>query len=80
MTLTEWFQSKWLKRHKTSPQEVNQLLRKIDRDLADASIDQISLDSRLAIAYYACLGSATIALRASGYRVPSGAGQHYRTI
>jgi len=38
------------------------------------------LDWRLAIAYNDCLGCATIALRAGGYRISGGAGQHYRTI
>ena len=80
MTLTEWLASKWLKPHKTSSQEVSQLLLKIDRDIADASINEISLDSRLAIAYNASLGCATIALKASGYNVPAGSGKHYRTI
>lgn len=40
----------------------------------------ITLDWRLAIAYNACLGCATIALQAAGYRMPGGTGQHYRTI
>ena len=80
MTLIDWFNSGWLKKHTTSPREIGALLIKVDRDISEGSREDISLDWRLAMAYNACLGSATIALSASGYRVPSGAGQHYRTI
>ena len=80
MTLQDWLSNGWLKSHTTSQQEINELLAKVERDIAEASKDEITLDWRLAIAYNACLGCATIALRASGYRMPGGAGQHYRTI
>jgi hypothetical protein len=80
MTLQDWLSNGWLKRHTTSQQEINELLAKVERDIAEASKEEITLDWRLAIAYNACLGCATIALRASGYRMPGGAGQHYRTI
>lgn len=80
MTLQEWLSSGWVKEHETSPKEVRDLLEKVDRDIADSAKEIVSLDWRLAIAYNACLGSATIALRASGYRIPGGTGQHYRTI
>jgi hypothetical protein len=69
-----------LKPHKSSAKEVGVLLAKVDRDIREAEKTDIVLDWRLAIAYNACLGCATIALRADGYRIPSGAGQHYRTI
>lgn len=80
MTLQDWLTSGWLKQHESSPQEVKDLLAKVDRDIAEAAKEEITLDWRLAIAYNACLGCATIALRTSGYRMPGGAGQHYRTI
>ena len=80
MTLQDWLSNGWLKRHTTSQQEINELLAKVERDIAEASKEEITLDWRLAIAYNACLGCATIALRASGYRMPGGGGQHYRTI
>lgn len=80
MTLQDWLSNGWLKRHATSQQEISELLAKVERDIAEASKEEITLDWRLAIAYNACLGCATIALRASGYRMPGGAGQHYRTI
>jgi len=80
MTLQDWVNSGWLKPHKLNAKEVSVLLAKVDRDIVEAEKPDIVLDWRLAIAYNACLGCATIALRASGYRIPSGAGQHYRTI
>ncbi|MEW6049723.1 MAG: hypothetical protein AB1644_01490 [Candidatus Zixiibacteriota bacterium] len=80
MTLQDWLISGWLKPHTTSRKEITDLLAKVDRDISEAAKEEITLDWRLAIAYNACLGCATIALRASGYRIPGGAGQHYRTI
>ncbi len=79
MTLPDWLSSGWLKRQSTSPQEIQDLLDKVDRDIAEAAKKEITLDWRLAIAYNACLGCATVALRASGYRMPGGNGRHYRT-
>lgn len=80
MTLQDWLSNGRLKQHTTSRQEIRDLLDKVDRDIAEAAKEEITLDWRLAIAYSACLGCATIALRASGYRIPRGTGQHYRTI
>lgn len=80
MSLQDWLSNGWLKRHTSSQQEISDLLDKVDRDIAEAAKKEITPDWRLAIAYNACLGCATIALRASGYRMPGGAGQHYRTI
>jgi hypothetical protein len=80
MTLEDWLNSGWLKRHSTSRKEMSDLLAKVDRDIAEAAKEEITLDWRLAIAYNARLGCATIPLRASGYRMSRGSGQHYRTI
>lgn len=80
MTLQSWLNSGWLKEHETSTEEIQALLEKVERDINEASKKEITADWRLAIAYNACLGSATIALRASGFRIPGGGGQHYRTI
>lgn len=80
MTLNDWLKNDWLKRHTTSAAEVRDLLSKVERDLSEASKTQIGLDWRLAIAYNASLGCATIALRASGFRAPEGDGHHFRTI
>lgn len=80
MTLADWLNSGWLKAHTTGAVEVKGLLDKVERDIGEAGKAEISTDWRLAIAYNACLGCATLALRASGYRAPEGDGHHYRTI
>ncbi len=80
MTLPDWYSNGWLKEHRSSQQEIKGLLEKVDRDISESAKEVITLDWRLAIAYNACLGCATIALRASGYRMPGGSGQHHRTI
>lgn len=54
------------------------LLRIVDRDLADAQ-GNVSADWRFGIAYNAALKLCTILLHASGYR-PEKTLQHYRTL
>ena len=80
MTLNEWLKNKWIVAQSTSKNELSNLIHKIDRDILESEKIEISPDWRLAIAYNASLSCATIALRASGYRMPSGTGHHYRTI
>jgi len=65
--------------HRSSAREVADLLRVVDRDLADASITQLSTDRRFATAYNAALLVATIILHAAGYRTAS-AGHHWATF
>jgi hypothetical protein len=80
MSLQEWLNDRLVESQSTSKNEIVGLLEKVDQHLIDAHVEVISLDLRLTTAYSACLKCATIALRACGYRVPSGAGQHFRTI
>lgn len=65
--------------HKTSAKEVADLLRVVERDLADAGIAQLSADRRFATAYNAALQLATIALYAAGYR-STGTAHHWVTF
>jgi hypothetical protein len=78
MSLKQWAENGWLKQHKTTRQEIGNLLKIVDRDLLDAA-GGISSDWRLGIAYNAALKLATILLAAEGYRADR-ASQHYRTI
>lgn len=78
MTLTSWAENKWLRRHRSSRQEISDLLQIVDRDLQDARAG-VSDDWRFGIAYNAALKLCTILLHAEGYR-PERALQHYRTI
>jgi uncharacterized protein (UPF0332 family) len=79
MTLKNWRDNGWLTDHKTSPQEISDLLAVAERDLKDSSATSISPDWQLAIAYNAALQAATAALFASGYRAAREA-HHYRII
>lgn len=68
-----------LRRHRTSAEEIRDLLRVVDRDLADAGVRRVSSDRRFMTAYNAALTLATMVLYAAGYRA-SGAGHHWATI
>jgi len=79
MTLKQWADNGWLRPHRTSPEEIDNLLSIVNRDLADAQEEGISADWRFGIAYNAALKLCTILLYASGYRAERTL-QHYRTI
>jgi hypothetical protein len=78
MSLKQWADNKWLKSHQTSPEEIENLFKIVDRDLSDAT-KGVSSDWRFGIAYNAALKLCTILLYASGYRAERTL-QHYRTI
>jgi hypothetical protein len=78
MSLQQWAENGWLRPHQTSPQEIDDLLAIVSRDLADAA-GVISADWRFGIAYNAALKLCVILLHASGYR-PEKTLQHYRAI
>jgi hypothetical protein len=79
MTLKELSAEGRLRKHTTSPREIVDLLRVVDRDVADARIQQLSADRRFATAYNAALQLATIVLHAAGYQA-TGAGHHWVTL
>jgi hypothetical protein len=79
MSLKQWADNGWLKPHKTSREEIANLLAIVERDLADAANESISPDSRFGIAYNAALKLCTILLSAAGYRADK-ARHHYLTI
>src|SRR5512146_334467 len=79
MSLQSLLEEGRLRRHRTSAQEVRDLLRVVERDLADAAVAQLSADRRFVTAYSAALALATIVLYASGYRAV-GAGHHWATF
>jgi hypothetical protein len=78
MSLKQWADNRWLRPHQTSPEEIENLIKIVDRDLSDA-IESVSSDWRFGIAYNAALKLCTILLYASGYRAERTL-QHYRTI
>lgn len=79
MTLSDWARNGWLLAHRTTPEEIADLLAIVERDLADSHTPDLSADWRLNIAYNAALQAATAALAASGYRA-SRDQHHYRVI
>jgi hypothetical protein len=79
MSLQDWLRNGWLVEHKTSREEIANLLAVADRDLADCRTHGLSADWRLNIAYNAALQPATAALAAAGYRAPREA-HHYRVV
>ena len=68
-----------VKAHKTSEQEITNLIQIVERDLLDAKQEGVSADWRFGIAYNAALKLCTILLYSSGYRA-NRALAHYRTI
>jgi hypothetical protein len=79
MSLEDWLAKGWVTPHKTSKQEIVDLLRAADRDLADCKTESLSADWRLGIAHNSALMSAVAALAACGYRATREA-YHYRVL
>jgi len=79
VSLADWLQEGRLKQHKTSKNEIKQLLAVFDRDIADAQLKSVSADRRFATAYNAALTICAAFLAASGYRA-TGEGHHYFLI
>ena len=79
MSLREWVQYGWLSEHKSSREEIENLLGLVDRDLRACQAEGLGADWRFAIAYNAALQAATAALAAAGYRAPRDA-HHYRVF
>ena len=79
MSLAEWERNGWLTAHRTSRNEIRDLLAVVERDLADSEAEGLSADWRMTIAYNAALQAATAALATAGYRA-SRDQHHYRVI
>ena len=78
MSLDDWLNNGWIKPHRTSSQEIRELLDAVHHDLENAR-SRISADWRFVIAYTAALRLCSILLFASGYRAERSQ-KHYRTI
>lgn len=55
MSLKDWVNNGWLREHKTSKQEILNLLEIVKRDLKDSKRKGLSADWRFGIAYNAAL-------------------------
>jgi hypothetical protein len=80
MSLSDWFNNGWLKTHRTSREEIRNLLNLIRRDLNDCQVPDLSSDWRFAIAYNAALQCCAVALYCHGYKPARGQSEHYRVI
>jgi uncharacterized protein (UPF0332 family) len=76
MSLKELLNQGKIKPHKTSKEEISNLLKLVKRDIKDARVSGLSSDRKFATAYNAVLQSATILLYCKGYKT-SGMGHHF---
>lgn len=79
MPLRQFLADGRLKSHRTTPKEIQDLLRVVDRNLQDAAVEEISFDLRFTTAYQAGLQLATIVLAACGFRT-TGKDHHWATF
>lgn len=80
MSLKSWADNDWLRPHKSSRQEVSDLLSIVNRDIKDVTeTEGVSTDWKFSIAYNAALTLCMIILHVSGYRA-SRMLNHYRSI
>ena len=80
MTLQNLLRIGKLKEHTPTAAEVLRLLEAVDRNLADAAVDVISLETRFDTAYKAVMQCALAAMLASGYRPSTGEPGHHQTM
>jgi len=80
MTLQNLLRIGRLKQQAPTATEVQRLLAAIDRNLADAEVTAISLDTRFDAAYKVIMQCALVALRAAGYRPSTGEPGHHQTM
>lgn len=76
MSLKDLLDQGSIKPHKTSREEIKNLLDLVRRDIKDAKVKTISADRRFATVYNAVLQLATIVIYCKGY-MPTGWGHHY---
>ncbi len=77
--MDDWLRNGWLVEHRTSRQEIADLLAVADRDLTKCQTPGLGPDWKLNIAYNAALQLATAALAAAGFRASREA-HHYRVL
>lgn len=80
MTLQNLLEIGQLKEYAATTEEVRALLLAVQRNLADAQVTTISLETRFDAAYKAIMQLSMVALLANGFRPGSGAGHHMTMI
>ena len=79
MSLESYSRNRWIRKHRTTPREIADLLAVADRDIEQSQIPGLGSEWRFDIAYNSALQSATAALAAAGYRAER-ANKHLRVI
>ena len=79
MTIDDFLKRGVLVKQAPSKEEIDDLLKIVERDLNDSKASEVSYDWQFGIAYNAALKLATILVRSAGYRV-KGQGHHMNTI
>lgn len=80
MTLQNLLQTGQLREHETTREEVRTLLVAVRRNLADAQVSAVSLETRFDAAYKAVMQLSLVVLLANGFRPSSGTGHHMTMI
>ena len=79
VSFADWVKNGWLVAHKSSKQEITNLLGTVARDMKDSQAEEVSDDWRFAIAYNAAFAGSDGSLAALGHRA-SRDSHHYRVI
>ncbi|MDZ7841655.1 MAG: DNA-binding protein [Gammaproteobacteria bacterium] len=69
-----------LKRHDTDGDEIGRLLDAVRRNIADAKVEAISIETRFDAAYKAVMQLSLAALMANGYRPDTNRPGHHMTV
>jgi hypothetical protein len=77
--LTLYLRNRWVRRHRTSRDEIGRLLAIADRDVEQSQTPGLGPEWRFDIAYNAALQLATAALAAAGYQAER-QNKHMRTL
>jgi hypothetical protein len=80
MTLQNLSRIGRLKAHAATADEVQRLLKAIDRNMADAAVAAISDETRFDAAYKAVMQCALVAMMAAGYRPATSEAGHHQTL
>ncbi len=79
MSIDNFLKRGILVKQASSKEEIEELLKIVERDIKDSKASEVSYDWQFGIAYNAALKLATILVRSAGYRV-KGQGHHMNTI
>jgi len=79
VSLTLYLQNRWIRRHRSSRDEISRLLAIADRDIEQSQTPGLGPEWRFDIAYNAALQLATAALASAGYQAER-QNKHMRTL